>query len=338
MPFHCLTRHSLALPLLFFASFLVLVAAQPTTLPSSLPPPHQASSSNSTPKTTLQIALVSTALFFLVFFTVCILRCVGVPGMSPHCVAAPKGLGADVLGSFPTFVYSGVKEHTVGKGALECAICISEFNDHEMLRLLPKCDHVFHIECIDEWVSGNVTCPVCRADLVPPSGDSSAKGGAADSLQEARDHVEVEIREPNLPMDVSCAESLGFESSDERRVDEVVRDLGKDGGDRGGGGGGEDLDVRSCVLSRAKMREGSSEKVRDRKFPPPIKSLNDRGQPSFFLRALRRDGRLELEEVRIDRPEILRSSRADGRLRLEFVEEKEAGELKEEAEDADETI
>ncbi|KAI4343237.1 hypothetical protein MLD38_027765 [Melastoma candidum] len=137
---------------------------------------------------------------------------------------------------------------------------------------------------------------------------------------------------------MSCTESLGFESSDERRVDEVVRDLGKDGGGRGGGGGGEDLDVRSCVLSRAKRREGSSEKVRDRKFPPPIKSLNDRGQPSFFLRALRRDGRLELEEVRIDRPEILLASRADGRLKLEFVKEKEAGESKEEAEDADETI
>ncbi|KAI4343233.1 hypothetical protein MLD38_027761 [Melastoma candidum] len=207
MPFHCLTRHSLPLPLLFFASFLVLVAAQPTTLPSSLPPPPQASSSNTTPTTTLLIALVSIALFFLVFFTVCILRCVGVPinptGMSPHCIAAPKGLGADVLRSFPTFVYSGVKEHKVGKGALECAICISEFKDYEMLRLLPKCDHVFHIECIDEWVSGHVTCPVCRSDLVPPSGDSSVKGGAADSVQEARDHVEVESREPNLPMDVS---------------------------------------------------------------------------------------------------------------------------------------
>ncbi|KAI4303547.1 hypothetical protein MLD38_039158 [Melastoma candidum] len=130
---------------------------------------------------------------------------------------------------------------------------------------------------------------------------------------------------------MSCTESLGFESSDERRVDEGVHDLGKDGVREGEG----ELDIRPCVLSRAKRRE-ESERMRDRKFPPPITSLNDKGRPSFFLRALRRDGRLELAEVRIDRPEILRASRADGRLRLEFIKEAEG--LKEDVEESSDTI
>ncbi|CAI0392013.1 unnamed protein product [Linum tenue] len=59
--------------------------------------------------------------------------------------------------------------------------------------------------------------------------------------------------------------------------------------------------------------------MKAKKFPPPISSLNKNGQPNFFLRPVRKDGRLELTEVRIDRPEVLRASREDGRLRLLLV-------------------
>lgn len=54
----------------------------------------------------------------------------------------------------------------MGKGALECAVCITEFEDFDTLRLLPKCDHVFHPECIDAWLSSHSTCPVCRSNLM----------------------------------------------------------------------------------------------------------------------------------------------------------------------------
>ncbi|CAI9260139.1 unnamed protein product [Lactuca saligna] len=57
-------------------------------------------------------------------------------------------------------------------GALECAVCLNEYEDEETLRLIPKCDHVFHPECIDAWFENHVTCPVCRANLVPDSGES----------------------------------------------------------------------------------------------------------------------------------------------------------------------
>ncbi|KAL6146652.1 hypothetical protein ACLB2K_057330 [Fragaria x ananassa] len=55
------------------------------------------------------------------------------------------------------------------------------------------------------------------------------------------------------------------------------------------------------------------------KFPPPISSLNKNGHPNFYLRPVRKDGRLELTEVRIHRPEILRAHREDGRLRLHLI-------------------
>ncbi|CAI0551117.1 unnamed protein product [Linum tenue] len=71
-------------------------------------------------------------------------------------------------------VYSAVKGLKIGKGALECAVCLNEFEDDETLRLIPKCDHVFHPECIDAWLESHTTCPVCRADLtLNQSGDGS---------------------------------------------------------------------------------------------------------------------------------------------------------------------
>ncbi|CAN1345765.1 Putative RING-H2 finger protein ATL36 [Linum perenne] len=69
------------------------------------------------------------------------------------------------------FLYSSVKGLKIGKGGLECAVCISEFEDAETLRLIPACSHVFHIDCIDSWLVSHVTCPVCRADLTLPRPD-----------------------------------------------------------------------------------------------------------------------------------------------------------------------
>lgn len=86
--------------------------------------------------------------------------------------AAARGLGSDVIDNFPRFRYSDVKALMIGKGALECAVCLNEFaDDDEKLRLLPSCCHVFHRDCIDQWLAAQVTCPVCRANLIPDSGE-----------------------------------------------------------------------------------------------------------------------------------------------------------------------
>ncbi|XVE55554.1 hypothetical protein DITRI_Ditri03aG0168400 [Diplodiscus trichospermus] len=82
-----------------------------------------------------------------------------------------RGLEESVIDSFPTFVYSTVKGLKTGKGTLECAICLNEFKDDETLRLIPKCNHVFHPDCIDAWLSSQATCPVCRTELAPNSGE-----------------------------------------------------------------------------------------------------------------------------------------------------------------------
>ncbi|XP_058179584.1 E3 ubiquitin-protein ligase ATL31-like isoform X2 [Rhododendron vialii] len=84
----------------------------------------------------------------------------------PPRLSSSGGLNPAVIKSFPLFNYSEIKHLKIGKGAVSCAVCVSEFGDNERLRLLPKCDHAFHPECIDPWLASHSTCPICRASLI----------------------------------------------------------------------------------------------------------------------------------------------------------------------------
>lgn len=43
-----------------------------------------------------------------------------------------------------------------------CPLCLSEFTDGESLLILPSCNHVFHTDCIDIYMSNHPNCPCCR--------------------------------------------------------------------------------------------------------------------------------------------------------------------------------
>ncbi|KAJ4750490.1 RING/U-box superfamily protein [Rhynchospora pubera] len=78
------------------------------------------------------------------------------------------GLDRKVIEKFPLIKYGEVKHITASKSPLECAVCLSEFLENDILRLLPGCRHVFHTNCIDTWLSEHITCPVCRSNLSDP--------------------------------------------------------------------------------------------------------------------------------------------------------------------------
>ncbi|KAI5061749.1 hypothetical protein GOP47_0024254 [Adiantum capillus-veneris] len=71
------------------------------------------------------------------------------------------GLDKAIVDSLPTFTYANRLHHDE-KGGAECAVCLVEFQDDDACRLLPKCNHSFHTECIDKWFVSNTTCPMCR--------------------------------------------------------------------------------------------------------------------------------------------------------------------------------
>lgn len=46
----------------------------------------------------------------------------------------------------------------------KCTICLCDFIEAEDVRRLP-CMHLFHIECVDQWLPTNRRCPICRVDI-----------------------------------------------------------------------------------------------------------------------------------------------------------------------------
>ncbi|XP_020203717.1 E3 ubiquitin-protein ligase Os04g0590900 [Cajanus cajan] len=74
------------------------------------------------------------------------------------CHASTTGLDESLIKSIAVFKYKkGYNRVT------DCSVCLSEFQDNESVRLLPKCSHVFHLPCIDTWLKSHSTCPLCRA-------------------------------------------------------------------------------------------------------------------------------------------------------------------------------
>ncbi|XP_048845839.1 RING finger protein 11-like [Brienomyrus brachyistius] len=42
----------------------------------------------------------------------------------------------------------------------ECVICMIDFTYGDPIRLLP-CMHIYHVDCIDDWLTRSFTCPSC---------------------------------------------------------------------------------------------------------------------------------------------------------------------------------
>jgi len=71
------------------------------------------------------------------------------------------GLSPSDLQKLPTITG---KDLTVGP---ECAVCLDDITEEESARVIPGCNHAFHLECADTWLSKQPICPVCRAKLDP---------------------------------------------------------------------------------------------------------------------------------------------------------------------------
>jgi hypothetical protein len=86
--------------------------------------------------------------------------------------ACQLGLAKSVVDTLPTFAYAsnGVEGgHDLESGSSKlCSVCLEDLEDGEMVRQLPTCKHLFHVDCIDMWLHSHSTCPVCRCDLSPP--------------------------------------------------------------------------------------------------------------------------------------------------------------------------
>ena len=90
-----------------------------------------------------------------------------------HRDPAATSAHSDKLSALPTFKYGSdsfpaspppsSSSKTPFNPETSCAICLAEYVHGEEVRVLPKCKHMYHKPCIDQWlVLKSLHCPLCR--------------------------------------------------------------------------------------------------------------------------------------------------------------------------------
>jgi hypothetical protein len=102
---------------------------------------------------------------------------------------------------------------------ISCTICLEDYEEGEMLRVLP-CGHAFHSECIIPWLTDrSPTCPLCKALLeVVRDGDDEHRRQVAEAGGEGATDGEGDERD----LEVSGEEMSGaiWSNDEEEMVDE----------------------------------------------------------------------------------------------------------------------
>uniref|UniRef100_A0A1D1Y8J2 RING-H2 finger protein ATL66 n=1 Tax=Anthurium amnicola TaxID=1678845 RepID=A0A1D1Y8J2_9ARAE len=119
----------------------------------------------------LLVVVVALLIFFILIclYAKWACRLATVAAVSDHRPApAPRrlalvvaGLDRETIDSFPVHVMSAPADEA------QCPICLCNLVEGEKVKVLPGCSHGFHPECVDEWLKGQSSCPLCRASLTP---------------------------------------------------------------------------------------------------------------------------------------------------------------------------
>lgn len=101
--------------------------------------------------------------------------------------AQQTGCPREIIDAIPQLAYTEA-DWNASKWAGEdpsCSVCIEQFEDGDVIKTMPTCQHVFHKECIDEWLAQHSTCPNCRASLLtlPATPAPSAAADPPEGLQ-----------------------------------------------------------------------------------------------------------------------------------------------------------
>ncbi|CAL9121204.1 unnamed protein product, partial [Musa textilis] len=117
------------------------------------------------------VVMFSVAFLLLVYVKFCRFAAAELSGNGGFLLPQNRFSGIDkaAVESLPLFRFSELRG---ARDGLECAVCQCRFDVAELRRLLPRCKHAFHVDCVDRWLAAHSTCPLCRCKV--NAGDDTA--------------------------------------------------------------------------------------------------------------------------------------------------------------------
>ena len=148
--------------------------------PSS-PPPYSPGTAHSRLSAkygaTFQVPIELTVVFGLgMVCAICV--CVGIWWRLQRCmVVTARDMKMEQAAAVSSAIAALPTHSCAASECGECAICVSDFNEKEMVKTLP-CGHMYHADCIDQWLMGrcaipeaqpsDATCPLCKTIVLLP--------------------------------------------------------------------------------------------------------------------------------------------------------------------------
>lgn len=112
--------------------------------------------------------IIGSLLYFLVRYMIPRQRSLDISSMScKECtVLTTKELAINT---------SFYEQNEETKTSSSCSICLEHFRNGESLSTIGTCKHIFHHDCLDQWIQRSTSCPYCRRGIERRSSIKHAK-------------------------------------------------------------------------------------------------------------------------------------------------------------------
>jgi len=158
-------------PQLLIPFFMAQISPSPTLSPTMSTPPCQDQSQE--PTMDFNVMVIVAAMICALVCALglnsmlqCVFQCTRRAVTEPAGWISSRrrnsGLKKKEMVALPTSTYAHQGSPSSASG---CAICLADFTDGDKIRVLPKCNHRFHADCIDKWLLSHSSCPTCRHRL-----------------------------------------------------------------------------------------------------------------------------------------------------------------------------